>query len=74
MDKPEALALLRIAINDPKGEFRGDQWEAIDQIVNERKKICSTSLHSKRNGPCVFRAANSGRAKRGDHQGSAPIC
>lgn len=39
MDKPEALALLRIAINDPKGEFRGDQWEAIDQIVNERKKI-----------------------------------
>jgi len=39
MNKAEALSLLRIAINDPEAMFRVDQWEAIDQLVNERSKL-----------------------------------
>lgn len=39
MNKENALQLLRIAIKNPKGEFRKDQWEAIDKIVNEKKKL-----------------------------------
>ena len=39
MNKENALQLLRKAINNPHGEFREDQWEAIDLIVNQRKKL-----------------------------------
>jgi len=39
MNKAETLELLRMAINDPSGEFREHQWEAIDQIVNMKKKL-----------------------------------
>ena len=39
MNKKEALSLLRTAINDPKADFREDQWEAIDRLVNERSKL-----------------------------------
>jgi len=39
MNKIEALVLLRTAINDEKAEFRKDQWDAIDSLVNERSKL-----------------------------------
>ncbi|MBL6447372.1 RecQ family ATP-dependent DNA helicase [Fulvivirga sp. 29W222] len=39
MTKEEGLKLLRKAINDPSAEFREGQWEAIDSLVNGRKKL-----------------------------------
>lgn len=39
MNKNEALSLLRTAINEPQAEFREDQWEAIDRLVNNRSKL-----------------------------------
>jgi len=39
MKKQEALVLLRTSLDDPKAEFREDQWEAIDLLVNQRKKL-----------------------------------
>ena len=39
MDRREAESLLRTAISDPAGRFRDGQWEAIDALVNRRKKL-----------------------------------
>jgi len=39
MIKKEGLKLLRKALNDSSVEFREDQWEAIDSLVNGRKKL-----------------------------------
>ena len=39
MTKDEALQLLRISINNPIATFHKDQWEAIDALVNHRKKM-----------------------------------
>ncbi|HEB78723.1 MAG TPA: ATP-dependent DNA helicase RecG, partial [Methylothermaceae bacterium] len=39
MDKQDAENLLKIAINDPKAKFRDGQWEAIDALVNRRRKL-----------------------------------
>lgn len=39
MDKNNAEALLREAIGNPAVEFREGQWEAIDALVNLRKKL-----------------------------------
>jgi len=39
MNKKQAENLLQKAINNPKGSFRQGQWEAIDTIVNKRKKM-----------------------------------
>jgi ATP-dependent DNA helicase RecQ len=39
LDRSAALALLRRAIGDPKAELRPGQWEAIDGLVNHRKKL-----------------------------------
>ncbi|MFC2085672.1 RecQ family ATP-dependent DNA helicase [Bacteroidota bacterium] len=39
MDKEQAEILLRTAIGDPNGSFRDGQWEAIDRLVNDRKKL-----------------------------------
>src|SRR5690606_23276505 len=34
----EALALLRRALENPTAEFRDGQWEAVDALVNHRRK------------------------------------
>ncbi len=39
MTKDEALQLLRTSINNPTATFHEDQWEAIDALVNYRKKM-----------------------------------
>lgn len=38
-DQNNALELLRRALSDPNAEFRDGQWEAIDAIVNQRRKM-----------------------------------
>jgi ATP-dependent DNA helicase RecQ len=39
MDKQSAEQLLRQALNNPAATFREGQWEAIDALVNGRKKL-----------------------------------
>lgn len=39
MNKENALFLLRKSLNDSSAEFRDGQWEAIDSLVNKRKKL-----------------------------------
>jgi len=39
MNRQEAEALLRQALENPNAEFRDGQWEAIDTLVNQRKKL-----------------------------------
>lgn len=38
MNRQNAEKLLQQAINKPFAEFREGQWEAIDAVVNQRKK------------------------------------
>jgi len=38
-DREHALALLRQALGIPDAEFHDDQWEAIDAVVNLRRKL-----------------------------------
>lgn len=39
MEKRVALGLLRTSLDNPNAEFREDQWEAIDLLVNQRRKL-----------------------------------
>ncbi|HEB85721.1 MAG TPA: RecQ family ATP-dependent DNA helicase [Gammaproteobacteria bacterium] len=39
MNRSEAESLLQIAIDDPNARFRDGQWEAIDALVNRRRKL-----------------------------------
>jgi len=39
MTKLDALHLLRASIGNPSADFHEDQWEAIDALVNHRKKM-----------------------------------
>ena len=39
MNYPQALNLLRKALNSSTAEFRSGQWEAIDAVVNKDKKL-----------------------------------
>ncbi len=39
MTREQALQLLRTSINNPNANFHEDQWEAIDALVNDRKKM-----------------------------------
>ncbi len=39
MTREQALQLLRKSINNPNADFHEDQWEAIDALVNDRKKM-----------------------------------
>ncbi|MCK4919886.1 MAG: RecQ family ATP-dependent DNA helicase [Bacteroidales bacterium] len=39
MNKNEGLELLRKALNDSTAEFREGQWEAIDSLVNYKRKL-----------------------------------
>ena len=39
MNQPEALILLRRALNNTSVDFRQGQWEAIDSVVNKNKKL-----------------------------------
>lgn len=39
MDKSIAESLLQIAVNDPEAFFRTGQWEAIDALVNRRRRL-----------------------------------
>ena len=39
MDKFEAERLLKTSVNDPGAMFRQGQWEAIDDLVNRRRKL-----------------------------------
>ncbi len=39
MEKAEAETLLKTAVNDPDACFRDGQWEAIDALVNRRRKL-----------------------------------
>ncbi|MGZ8219054.1 RecQ family ATP-dependent DNA helicase [Methylomagnum sp.] len=39
MNKDQAEALLKTAVNDPQATFREGQWEAIDALVNCRAKL-----------------------------------
>jgi len=38
-DRNYALELLRCALSDPEAGFRDGQWEAIDALVNRRRKL-----------------------------------
>lgn len=38
-DRNSALELLRRALSNPHAEFRDGQWEAIDALVNQRRKL-----------------------------------
>jgi len=39
MDRASALSLLRTGIGDERAEFRDDQWEIIEALVNRREKV-----------------------------------
>lgn len=39
MNKTEGLKLLRKSLNNSSAEFRKGQWEAIDSLVNDKKKL-----------------------------------
>jgi len=39
MERHQALELLRTALEDPDAEFREGQWEAINRLVNHRRKM-----------------------------------
>lgn len=39
VSRTDAQALLRLAMTNPKADFREGQWEAIDHIVNQRGKV-----------------------------------
>jgi len=39
MDKQSAESLLQTAVNDPNARFRAGQWEAIDALVNDGRKL-----------------------------------
>ncbi len=39
MDRASALSLLRTGVGDETAEFRDDQWEVIDALVNRREKV-----------------------------------
>ena len=39
MEKHQAEVLLRRAVDDPNVRFRDGQWEAIDALVNQRRKL-----------------------------------
>lgn len=39
MNKSQALTMLRTALGNPEVEFRDGQWEAIDELVNNRRKL-----------------------------------
>lgn len=39
MDKHQAESLLKTAVNNPGAHFRDGQWEAIDALVNHRRKL-----------------------------------
>jgi len=39
MSRKDAERLLQTALNDPRAAFRDGQWEAIDLLVTERKKL-----------------------------------
>ena len=39
MDQESALALLRKSLNNEHAAFRENQWEAIDTVVNQQKKL-----------------------------------
>lgn len=39
IEKEQALGLLRKALGKPEADFRGDQWEAINRLVNKRERI-----------------------------------
>ena len=39
MDKSAAERLLKTAVGNPAAVFRDGQWEAIDAIVNQRRKL-----------------------------------
>ncbi|CAH0382716.1 unnamed protein product [Bemisia tabaci] len=39
MDRDKALTLLQSAVGDPAATFKEDQWEAIDALVNHRKRL-----------------------------------
>lgn len=39
MNKHDAQAILKLAINNPAAEFRPGQWEAIDGLVNHAQKM-----------------------------------
>lgn len=39
MERSKAEGLLKRSVNDPEAKFRDGQWEAIDAIVNHRRKL-----------------------------------
>ena len=39
LDRTSALAVLRRALADDQAQFRRGQWEAIDALVNERRRV-----------------------------------
>jgi ATP-dependent DNA helicase RecQ len=39
MNREEAEALLKIAVKNPSAQFRDGQWEAIDGVVNHKRKL-----------------------------------
>ncbi len=39
MNRENARTLLRTSLANPFAEFRDDQWEAIDLLVNQHKKL-----------------------------------
>ncbi|SVC01760.1 uncharacterized protein METZ01_LOCUS254614, partial [marine metagenome] len=39
MTRHEALNLLRLAVDNSEAQFRDDQWEAVDAIVNNQQKL-----------------------------------
>lgn len=39
MEKSQALVLLQRALGDPKAKLRPGQWEVIDALVNQRRKL-----------------------------------
>lgn len=39
MTRDEGRDLLRTAVGDPEAEFRDGQWDAIDAVANQRKKL-----------------------------------
>ena len=39
VEKPQALMLLQRALGDSKATLRSGQWEAIDALVNHRRKL-----------------------------------
>ena len=63
MNRIEAEQLLKAPLASPLASFREGQWEAIDALVNERKKSCCSKNRLGQKFSLLHRNQNFSRSK-----------